>query len=365
MYFPNINLLRAFAALLVLVYHVIELGPWPDFPASGALLTFRAGWVGVDLFFVISGFVIGLSAIRLYREGDGDYRRTFMRRRLARIVPLYLVSSVAFLIVVQPAVLSLPWSKLAVQLASHLLFLHNLHPALHGAINGPNWSVAAEMQFYVLVTLAVPLLSRIDPRALLAGGLLIAWRSRALACWAARDLGNPFCTFVYATQVPSMLDAFAIGLAIARLHLDGALARWTAQSPWPPLIGAAFLFTIALDVVWETYWSHADYWGDAAMVIFWRTGLAATFGALVLFASLLPNVARFVPPLDYLGDVSYGIYLWHLPVILTLTAHSPTGSPLTLLAWTLALAIALSALSWHLLERPIIRRLHRPHRSPA
>jgi peptidoglycan/LPS O-acetylase OafA/YrhL len=43
MYFPNINLLRAFAALLVLVYHVIELGPWPDFPASGALLTFRAG----------------------------------------------------------------------------------------------------------------------------------------------------------------------------------------------------------------------------------------------------------------------------------------------------------------------------------
>jgi peptidoglycan/LPS O-acetylase OafA/YrhL len=143
MYFPNINLLRAFAALLVLVYHVIELGPWPDFPSSGPLLTFRAGWVGVDLFFVISGFVIGLSAIRLYRDGDSDYRRTFMRRRLARIVPLYLVTCVAFLILVQPAVLSLPWPKLLVQFASHLLFLHNLHPALHGAINGPNWSVAA------------------------------------------------------------------------------------------------------------------------------------------------------------------------------------------------------------------------------
>lgn len=365
MYFPNINLLRAFAALLVVVYHVIELGPWPDFPTSGALLTFRAGWVGVDLFFVISGFVIGLSAIRLYREGDGDYRRTFMRRRLARIVPLYVLTSAAFLIVVQPAVLSLTWPKLAVQLVSHLLFLHNLHPALHGAINGPNWSVAAEMQFYVLVMLTVPLLSRIDVRALLAGGLLIAWLSRALAFWATRDLGNPFFTFVYATQVPSMLDAFAIGLAIARLHLDGAFARWTERSPWPPRIAAAFVFTIALDVVWQTYWSHADYWGDAGMVIFWRTGLATTFGALVLFASLLPNVARFVPPLDYLGDVSYGIYLWHLPVILVLTAHAMTGSPAALLLWTLAIVIALSALSWHFMERPIIRRFHRPRRAPG
>ena len=358
MYFPNINLLRAFAALLVLVYHVIELGPWRDFPSAGSLLTFRAGWVGVDLFFVISGFVIGLTAIRLYREGGSDYRRTFMRRRLARIVPLYVLTSVAFLVVLQPAVLSLPWPKLAVQLVSHLLFLHNLHPALHGAINGPNWSVAAEMQFYVLVMLAAPLLSRIDVRVLLVGGVLIAWLSRALAFWATRDFENPLPRFVYATQVPSMLDAFAIGLAIARLHLDGTLRRWTAHSLRPTLIASAFVFTLALDVVWHTYWSSTDYWNDAAMVVFWRTGLATAFGSLVLLASLLPDVARFVRPLDYLGVVSYGIYLWHLPVILTLTAHSVAGSPMTLLLWTLAVVIALSALSWHLVERPLIRRLH-------
>ena len=123
MYFPNVNLLRAFAALLVLVYHVIELAPWPEFPTAGPGLLFRAGWVGVDLFFVISGFVIGLSAIRLYRDGARDYRRTFLRRRLARIVPLYVFTCAAFLLMVQPAVLSLPWGKLALQLVSHLLFL--------------------------------------------------------------------------------------------------------------------------------------------------------------------------------------------------------------------------------------------------
>jgi peptidoglycan/LPS O-acetylase OafA/YrhL len=358
MYFPNINLLRASAALLVLVYHVIELGPWPDFPLTGAWLTFRVGWVGVDLFFVISGFVIGLSAISLYRDGERDYRWTFMRRRFARIVPLYALTCVVFLIVVQPPVLSLAWPKLAVQLGSHLLFLHNLHPALHGAINGPNWSVAAEMQFYVLVMLAAPLLSRIDVRALLAGGVLIAWLSRALAFWATRDLGKPYFTFAYATQVPSMLDAFAIGLAIARLHLDGTLRRWATRHRWLPLVASAGAFGAALHVTWQTYWSHANYWGDAAMVIFWRTGLATTFGALVLFASVLPDIARWLRPLDYLGDVSYGIYLWHLPVILTLTAHSVAGSPAALLMWTLAVVIALSALTWHLMERPIIRRLH-------
>jgi len=196
MYFPNINLLRAFAALLVLVYHVIELAPWPDFPASGVGLMFRAGWVGVDLFFVISGFVIGLSAIRLYRDGEPDYRRTFMRRRLARIVPLYVLTCAAFLAVVHPSVLSLPWGRLALQLGSHLLFLHNLHPSLHGAINGPNWSVAAEMQFYVLVIVAVPLLSRMDVRWLVTGGVLVAWASRAVAFFATRDVGNPNVTFV-------------------------------------------------------------------------------------------------------------------------------------------------------------------------
>ena len=191
MYFPNVNFLRAAAALLVLVYHVVELGPWPAFPTDGVFLLFRVGWVGVDLFFVISGFVIGLSAIRLYRDGDRYYRWTFMRRRLARIVPLYLVTCIAFLVLVRPPFLQLSWEKIAVQIGSHLLFLHNLHPWLHGAINGPNWSVAAEMQFYVLAIAAVPLLSRLDWRWLLAGGVLVAWGSRALAFWGTRDLGNP------------------------------------------------------------------------------------------------------------------------------------------------------------------------------
>ena len=359
MYFPNVNFLRAAAALLVLVYHVVELGPWPAFPMNGALLLFRVGWVGVDLFFVISGFVIGLSAIRLYRDGDGRYRQTFMRRRLARIVPLYIVTCIAFLVLVRPPFLQLSWERVAVQIGSHLFFLHNLHPWLHGAINGPNWSVAAEMQFYVLVILAVPLLSRLDWRWLMGTGVLIAWSSRALAFWGTRDLGNPSATFVYATQVPAMLDEFAIGICIARFHVDGMVARWTARLSALPLLVTACVFVVALYFVWDRYWASADYWASGAMVVFWRTGLALTFGALVLLAALLPDLTRLLPlrPLNYLGEISYGIYLWHLPVLLTLRNHGVAATPAILLVLTLAAVIALSAVTWRFVEQPIIRRL--------
>lgn len=359
MYFPNVNFLRAAAALLVLVYHVVEVAPWPEFPKEGALLAFRVGWIGVDLFFVISGFVIGLSALRLYRDVAPDYRRTFMRRRLARIVPLYVVTCIAFLVLVRPPMLQLSWEKIALQIGSHLVFLHNLHPWLASGINGPNWSVAAEMQFYVLAIVAIPLISRVDVRWLLAGGVLVAWTVRALVFWRTRDLGNPNLTFTYATQVPAMLDAFAIGLCLARLHLDGTMARWTARWPALPLLVAACGFAVAFHFVWSAYWAQLNYWTSGAMVVFWRTGLALMFGALVLFATALPDMTRMalLRPLDYLGEISYGIYLWHLPVILTLRELLPAATPAAMLAMTLAIVIVLSAATWRFIEQPFIRRL--------
>ena len=215
------------------------------------------------------------------------------------------------------------------------------------------------MQFYVLAIVAVPLLSWLDWRWLLAGGVLVAWGSRALAFWGTRDLGNPSVTFVYATQVPAMLDAFAIGICIARWHVDGTMARWTARFGALPLLVTACAFAVGVYFVWDRYWASADYWASGAMVIFWRTGLALTFGALVLLAAQLRDMTRLLPlrPLNYLGEISYGIYLWHLPVLLTLKNQSLAATPAVLLVMTLAVVIALSAATWRFVEQPIIRRL--------
>src|SRR5262249_40972959 len=100
LYFPHLNLLRAFAALSVVVYHVKELLPWADFPQKPEmLLWFHAGWMGVDLFFVLSGFVIALSAFQLYGRSTNlaEARGAFLQRRLARIIPLYLLTMLLFL----------------------------------------------------------------------------------------------------------------------------------------------------------------------------------------------------------------------------------------------------------------------------
>ena len=85
-YFPTIEVLRGFAALSVVIYHVVELFSWKDFPLTGPLLWFRAGWMGVDLFFVISGFVIGIAAFSgIDKHSDKTFRWHFFRRRIVRI----------------------------------------------------------------------------------------------------------------------------------------------------------------------------------------------------------------------------------------------------------------------------------------
>ena len=100
--FENVNLLRALAALAV-VYHVVELAHWRSFPDHGPLLALRIGWIGLDLFFVISGIVITYSAILLYRRGPDRFARQYWARRLTRIVPLHLLTMAVWIAMASPA----------------------------------------------------------------------------------------------------------------------------------------------------------------------------------------------------------------------------------------------------------------------
>jgi peptidoglycan/LPS O-acetylase OafA/YrhL len=109
------------------------------------------------------------------------------------------------------------------------------------------------------------------------------------------------------------------------------------------------------------FWSY-EFWNEPRMITFWRTSLAAFFLCVVAAAVYLPQVARTWPlrPLWYLGEVSYGIYLWHMFAV-TLLLRIPDLAPPQALAMTLVLTIALAATSWHLIEKPILeygRRFH-------
>jgi peptidoglycan/LPS O-acetylase OafA/YrhL len=348
--FDNINVLRAFAALSVVVYHVIEHGKWTSFPTAGPLLTFRIGWLGVDLFFVISGFVITYSALILYRADGASFRSRYWARRLTRIVPLYLLTLFLWLALFTPQWDVREWAR---QLAMHLTFTHSFSPRTHGSIDGPNWSLAIEMHFYIAIALAIRWLDRVPAWRILAGAVVISWLWRAVV-FHLYGGGETHLLFIRLTQLPGVLDEFAAGMFLAKLFLDGR-RRWFAQG-WAWLAAACATGYVTMRI----YWGQDAFWETPAMVIMWRSLLAAFFMCIVGAAISLPQwlATRALKPLEYLGETSYGIYLWHLfavQVVIFRWGWTEVQALVAVVAFTLALAM----LSWHAFEKPFMRLARR------
>ena len=366
-YFDSIDMLRGFAALSVVIYHVIELFNWKGFPITGPLLWFRTGWMGVDLFFVISGFVIGLSAFsEIDRSGPWHFQRAFISRRVARIVPLHYLTMLVFVVFIVPELL---FTNFWANLTSHLLFVHNLNLNLHGAINGSNWSLATEMQFYVLMLLVAPWIriSRWWAIATIFIGVAWAWRYGVTLFVQPTEQQGPFPVFVAATQLPGMLDEFVAGLLLARLvrsEYGQKLLAGGVSVQFALLALAVIMTTVAMSI----YWRYASFWNYPLMVTMWRSLLALAFALILLLTISIKFTGiprKLLSPFFYLGTISYGIYLWHLPVLLSLKRLTWI-SPSIALALGVGLTCVFASVSWHFFEQPLIKRLKRkPQLSPA
>lgn len=357
-YFPTVDVLRGFAAISVVVYHVIEHCDWKNFPISGPMLWFRIGWMGVDLFFVISGFVIGLSAFAgIDKHGPTAFRLPFFKRRFFRIAPLHYLTILVFVIFISPEIL---FSNFLGKLIPHLLFLQNLSTHLHGAINGSNWSLGTEMQFYVLMLVIAPWLRTVQQWKLflVLVGTAWLWRWGVTSMFLDASKLDIFRIFVTSTQLPGMLDEFAIGILLARFARSEKGAQFLAQRDTRiPFFALISLASIVLYVTLKIYWRHAMYWDNAFMVIMFRTLLAFAFGLLIFSACLVPQhkwLDSLLAPLKYLGTISFGIYLWHLPVLMSLKRLSWL-TPSQVLPLTLCFTVIFAALSWHFFEQPLIQ----------
>jgi peptidoglycan/LPS O-acetylase OafA/YrhL len=355
--FPLIDVLRGFAAMSVVVFHVIALFNWTSFPVSGPLVWFRIGGNGVDLFFVISGFVIALSAFtRLESSRYADFAKGFARDRFARIAPLYYLTCLIFIVFIEPSLIFVPdiWKPIL----SHAVFLHSWIVMHQGAINGVNWSVAVEMQFYLLMLLTAPWLRRANPWIIGVGAIVISWSWRAAAYLLIGIHGKwgVFPLFVYTTELPGMLDEFAAGILLARLacstNASAVLARAHAMPFVLPLVS-----TILVSISLAIYWPNSIYWSSPAMVIAFKTLLALTCVAIIATACALqyPRLVKLSAPLRYLGTISYGIYLWHLPVILAIKRVPWVDGPRALPP-VIILTLMFASLSWHFFERPLMLR---------
>jgi peptidoglycan/LPS O-acetylase OafA/YrhL len=344
---PGLDGVRALAVLVVLAFHA-GVGGLPG------------GFLGVDVFFVLSGYLItDLLVAQRARRGRMDLRG-FWTRRARRLLPalaVVLVTVTAAVAVVEPGQLG----ALRPALAAAVTYSSNWYEALHHlsyfAAFGPPpplqhlWSLAIEEQFYLAWPLILGLvLLVLETRRARAS---VAWLGAAGSALLMAVLYTPGADpsrVYYGTDTHA--TALLVGSALALTWpLSKIVAAPGEHARRFDLIGMAGLAVLAWAVGHFTGADPAVYPAGLAIAALAAGGLilaAATPGTISALLSL--------PPLRWLGVRSYGIYLWHWPVIAIAAAIAGrrTGS-----AWLwiieAAAAIGLAAASWRWIETPILR----------
>lgn len=343
-YRPEIDGLRAVAVISVVLYHINKA--W-----------LPGGYVGVDIFFVISGFLI-TSIIWRQLEGGTFSLADFYLRRIRRIIPVMLV--VVATTLVAGAFLLLPDALgrlslsaiFSVASAANIYFWRYLDDDYFAEANDQEpllhlWSLGVEEQFYLVWPLLLLLVAvTLDKHRLavaIAGTVLIAVASFALA-EATNESVPKFSYFM----LPARAGELMVGALLALLRRRGGSAAWTSN-PWAPeLVGIGGLGAIGWSLLWLDDLSPFP-------------GLNALYpcvgAALVILAGSRSRVLRWLlanRPMVWVGLISYSLYLWHWPILAFIRYFYGTVSA-THAAFAVATMLVLAFLSYRYVEGPTRR----------
>lgn len=352
----NVQALRGVAALIVVLYHVSQrldrfAGPIPGFTEAA-----HYGRFGVDIFFVISGFIMAHIGAR--RPKDSAYFRQFLKHRFIRIVPLYWIVSAMVLAVflVRPDLVNAGSGRPQVLLSFLLI------PNHASFLVGVAWTLAHEMFFYLLFAFMGLLFGE---RGTLLTGVAIVLL--ALAGAETRLIQPQAASPVWDMVSHSVNLGFVGGLICERLYRTGRTGRfgWAA-------IGAGVGLIVVYILVGAPLAETSPAWDLARGLLFGVPATLIVLGALALEAR---GARVALPAAVRLGDMSYSLYLIHILAIsaagmawvkLGLAARLPTGiAPAALLALCLAAALVAGYGLWRLVERPAIRLCQRWTEGPA
>ena len=342
---PAIDTLRGLAALIIIFWHYpFFFGPKP-LPSTFAPF-YTNGQAAVDVFFVISGFI--LSYVYLSRISDASDAWRYVVKRIARLYPLHFVT----LIVVGAIFLGL-WfingheayvytNRNPYHFVLNLLLLQYVGLQQGWSFNGPSWSISTE--FWINIAFVVGLLLVKPRRQLVLSLLVIAVCTWAITHWGQTWRGGPMWGGWFEHNLARTACGFYAGVAVYML--------WRSVPGLPALgelalvLGVGlFLYLISL----EPDGPHEMLFGALLTLV------AAPLMVFGTATSALLNAVCSSTFGKWIGDISYSIYMWHFPVaafLVLLGARSAFASHAWLAAVYVAIVLIVATVSYHYLEVP-------------
>ncbi len=354
--------LRGLAALSIFIFHGwLYTMPEPNATNRSTVGDYAVHELrlGVVLFFVLSGFLLSRPWFAAVLDGrrPPDLGR-YVRARAARILPAYYVALLGSIVLLW-GLDGTPGLRLppAGELPLFAVFGQNLSPGTVMKLNPPMWTLAIEVSFYVILPAIGWLALRLPPRrrslariplALLVVGLLYNW-----------SIAGQGLSMTFSKTLAAMLPYFAFGMLAALVAHRRTIGLRSKRT----LITAGVLLVVADAIAKAAAPAHGL---DMTMFFSIMRDLPSALGfALIVGAlSIAPRSAVIGGRLlAGLGTISYGFYLWHVPVLMVLRGYGLLPlDPVLGTAVALAPALALSALSWFAFERPVLRWTKRRER---
>ncbi|NLS00169.1 acyltransferase [Rhizobium sp. P38BS-XIX] len=307
----SIQGLRGVAVLAVLIFHYVSVYRNDILsgvtPGHALLHLANVGWVGVDLFFAISGFVVTSSILSSVRKPTDVF--TFWRRRALRLFPVYYLAVFVFSICLILGLATTAGYARAIPFL--LLHLSNIGIVIGVPMQDPMisithfWSLAVEMQFYFAWPWLLVFRHRLPLKSLMLAVVILAPLARGVALLYGLQPNTIY------SLTPFRLDAFIVAALIALRHHEGGLTQRTDV-----LMNLIFPTTGILALA---YLASSEEWhkADPTVQIYGYSLLAISSGCLVgsLFRQTAPVWLQALlsrPAIVWIGTISYSLYVWHL-----------------------------------------------------
>ncbi len=364
-YIPALTGLRGIAALWVVLHHIWASAGYPNqtitiFERTFNLQFLFSGWLGVDIFFVLSGFVL-CAPFLAYLKSEQTFpnMRHYTIRRAARIIPAYYAQLILLALLSTLGIMHIPAN--ASDYLTHAFFIQNLVSLKGEVINGSYWSLPVEVHYYFTLPTLFFLFKKYGVRRVVPLVLIAMFAYRIGIIHLLQH--DPIALkSLYLDQIFGRIDQFLIGMGCAYLYTNRDTLLNSRRTYAPVLLclmGIAGLYEVLIIIL--NVIGLEKFWAGHPFLYIFRTILGLSVGCLIMGISLSPRIAGRIlanPVTYFLGTISYGIYLWHFPVHILLNTYltsnlHPQGI-MASFAVTATLTTIAASVSYFAIERPIL-----------